>query len=49
MQWGAGKMERQPQGGLADGGRVGAPHKPWEGRQEAVEGWDEGIRNQRSV
>lgn len=31
------------------GGGVGAPHKPWEGRQEAVEGWDEGLGNQGSV
>lgn len=31
------------------GGRVGAPHKPWEGGQEAVEGRDEGIGNQGPV
>ena len=31
------------------GGGVGAPHKPWEGGQEAVEGRDEGIGNQGPV
>lgn len=31
------------------GGRVGTPHKPREGGQEAVEGWAEGVGNQGPV